>query len=151
MALCVSTLLERTQMHSSCLNLFSSGTCLQKLKRFWFLPPGGRRHRPAQPLTISGDLPFLLVAATAFPNDPRIILAKNLIFLDYSFLIVSFYKNNLGLEPHFGNKSINKDNRASLVAQWLRICLLMQGTRVRALVWEDPTCHGAAGPVSHNC
>ena len=40
---------------------------------------------------------------------------------------------------------------ASLVAQWLRTCLLMQGTRVRALVWEDPTCHGAAGPVSHNC
>ena len=39
---------------------------------------------------------------------------------------------------------------ASLVAQWLRICLLMQGTWVRALVWEDPTCHGAAGPVSHN-
>ena len=28
---------------------------------------------------------------------------------------------------------------ASLVAQWLRIHLPMQGTRVRALVWEDPT------------
>ena len=28
----------------------------------------------------------------------------------------------------------------SLVAQWLRICLPMQGTQVRALVWEDPTC-----------
>ena len=26
----------------------------------------------------------------------------------------------------------------------------MQGTRVRALVWEDPTCHGAAKPGSHN-
>ena len=39
---------------------------------------------------------------------------------------------------------------ASLVAHWLRICLPMQGTRVRALVWEDPTCRGAAGPVSHN-
>ena len=39
---------------------------------------------------------------------------------------------------------------ASLVAQWLRICLLMQGTRVRALVWEDPTCRGATGAVSHN-
>ena len=39
---------------------------------------------------------------------------------------------------------------ASLVAQWLRICLLMQGTQVRALVWEDPTCHGATRPVSHN-
>ncbi|KAJ8783225.1 hypothetical protein J1605_009833 [Eschrichtius robustus] len=40
--------------------------------------------------------------------------------------------------------------RASLVAQRLRICPPMQGTRVRALVWEDPTCHGATGPVSHN-
>ena len=40
--------------------------------------------------------------------------------------------------------------RASLVAQWLRICLPMQGTRVRALVWEGPTCRGATKPVSHN-
>ena len=40
--------------------------------------------------------------------------------------------------------------RASLVARWLRICLLMQGTRVRALVWEDPTCRGATRPMSHN-
>ena len=39
---------------------------------------------------------------------------------------------------------------ASLVAQWLGICLPMQGTRVRALVWEDPTYRGATGPVSHN-
>ena len=39
--------------------------------------------------------------------------------------------------------------RASLVVQWLRICLPMQGTRVQALVWEDPTCRGATGPVSH--
>ena len=48
-------------------------------------------------------------------------------------------------------KFIKKTVRASLVAQWLRIRLPMQGTRVRALVWEDPTCRGAAGPVSHNC
>ena len=41
-------------------------------------------------------------------------------------------------------------NGASLVAQWLRICLTMQGTQVRALVWEDPTCRGATRPVSHN-
>ena len=40
--------------------------------------------------------------------------------------------------------------RASLVAQWLRVRLPMQGTRVRALVWEDPTCRGATKPVSHN-
>ena len=40
--------------------------------------------------------------------------------------------------------------RASLVVQWLRICLPMQGIRVRDLVWEDPTCHGATKPVCHN-
>ena len=39
---------------------------------------------------------------------------------------------------------------ASLVVQWLRICLPRQGTRVRALVWEDPTCCGATRPVSYN-
>ena len=42
------------------------------------------------------------------------------------------------------------DSRASLVAQWLRVRLPMQGTRVRALVWEDPTCRGATKPVSHS-
>ena len=40
--------------------------------------------------------------------------------------------------------------RASLVAQWLSVCLPIQGTRVRALVWEDPTCRRAARPVSHD-
>ena len=43
-----------------------------------------------------------------------------------------------------------KKRRASLVVQWLRIHLLMQGTRIRALVQEDPTCRGAAKPVRHN-
>ena len=38
----------------------------------------------------------------------------------------------------------------SLVAQWLRIHKPMQGTRVQALVWEDPTCRGATKPVRHN-
>ena len=48
-------------------------------------------------------------------------------------------------------KCIKKvDVGASLVAQWLRICLPMQGTRVLALVWEDPTCRGATRPVSHS-
>ena len=38
----------------------------------------------------------------------------------------------------------------SLVAQWLRIHLPMQGTRVRALVREDPTCHRATNPGRNN-
>ena len=38
----------------------------------------------------------------------------------------------------------------SLVAQWIRIRLPMQGTWVQALVREDPTCRGATKPVHHN-
>ena len=56
-------------------------------------------------------------------------------------------------------KSIDTESRsvvdkrewwASLVVQWLRIRLPMQGTRVWALVREDPTCLGTTKPVSHN-
>ena len=39
---------------------------------------------------------------------------------------------------------------ASLVAQWLRIRLPMQGAQVRALVQEYPTCCGATKPVHRN-
>ena len=45
---------------------------------------------------------------------------------------------------------IKKNRGASLVVQWLRICLPMQGTQVQALVWEDPTCCRAAKPMHHN-
>ena len=44
----------------------------------------------------------------------------------------------------------NSGWRASLVVQCLRIHLPMQGTQVRSLVREDPTCHGATKPVHHN-
>ena len=49
-------------------------------------------------------------------------------------------------------KILNKilANQTSLVAQWLRIHLPMQGTRIQALIWEDPTCRGATKPVHHN-
>ena len=36
------------------------------------------------------------------------------------------------------------------MAQWLRIHLPMQGTQVRSLVREDPTCRQATNPVRHN-
>ena len=41
-------------------------------------------------------------------------------------------------------------SETSLVAQCLRICLPMQGTRVQALVLEDTICRGATKPVYHN-
>ena len=38
----------------------------------------------------------------------------------------------------------------SLVAQWLRIHLPVQGAWVWSLVWENPTCHGTTKSVHHN-
>ena len=76
------------------------------------------------------------------------------ILLDVYLLVLEGLPQRRGLAvAHRGDKdtgSRSSGKGASLVAQWLRICLPMQGTRVRALVWEDPTCRGAAGPVSHN-
>ena len=40
--------------------------------------------------------------------------------------------------------------RTSLVEQWLRTCLPMQGIWVQSLVQEDPTCCGATKPMCHN-
>ena len=49
------------------------------------------------------------------------------------------------------NKKHEEENQGtSLAAQWLRIHLPMQGTQVRALVREDPTCCGATKPVCQN-
>ena len=45
----------------------------------------------------------------------------------------------------------DKNYKASLVAQRSGILLPMQGMQVRALVWENPTCRGAARPMCCSC
>ena len=55
-----------------------------------------------------------------------------------------------GGERERERKKENEGVRTSLVAQWLRIRLPMQGTRVWSLVQEVPTCHGGTKPVHHN-
>ena len=58
---------------------------------------------------------------------------------------------NTEIETVIKNLPANKGpGGTSLVEQWLRIHLPMQGTRVQALVREDPTCRGAPKPVHHN-
>ena len=46
--------------------------------------------------------------------------------------------------------TIKDISRVSLVVQWLRIHLAIQGTWVRPRVWEDPTCCEAAKPRHHS-
>ena len=58
--------------------------------------------------------------------------------------------NILGILCFIISRKVKTQPRASLVVQWLRIYLPMQGTQVRALVREDPTCRRATKPVHHN-
>ena len=44
----------------------------------------------------------------------------------------------------------NEQGWTSLMTQWVRICLPMQGTWVWSLIWEDPTCCRTTKPISHN-
>ena len=62
---------------------------------------------------------------------------------------LQFVKSAIAVK-HNKMKLSKKGYGTSLVAQWLRICLPMHGTWVRALVQEDPTCRGATKPVCHN-
>ena len=62
-------------------------------------------------------------------------------FLSSALSTISFHLTNAYFKIPLGT---------SLVAQWLRICLSMQGTWVQSLVWEDPTCRRATKPKRHN-
>ena len=41
--------------------------------------------------------------------------------------------------------------RTSLVVQWVRVCLPVQGAFIASLVWEDSACRRATEPVHHSC
>ena len=111
--------------------LSGHGSRAQPLHGMWDLPGPG--HEPVSPAS-AGRL-----STTAPPGKPW-----------YRTILSDMQRDKME-QPHKSYTEICSKNikRASLVAQWLRVCLLMQGTRVRAPVWEDPTCRGAAGPVSH--
>ena len=64
-----------------------------------------------------------------------------------SFLFLVLSLSGFGIKIKVASKNELKN---SLVAQWLRIHLPMQGAHIQALVREDPTCRGATKPVRHN-
>ena len=140
----------------------------------------GECHRPSQSdlggllsPRFPGPSPSLPASVNGLPIHLEVLLPLTCppTPISKSYLLQSAYGTSPWFRPHhlscldFGPSSsigvfceiicscqplLKKLSRASLVAQWLRICLLMQGTRVRALVWEDPTCRGATRPGSHS-
>ena len=64
-------------------------------------------------------------------------------------IIIPIQRRKVGLGEHTGLNSCpqNSHLRTSLVVQWFKIHLPVQGTRVQSLVQKDSTCHRAAKPM----
>ena len=82
--------------------------------------------------------------------DKHIILDKVWTGLRGGKSLEQFRGLGKGPEERISVQVKERDGGTSLVAQWLRIWLPMQGTGVRSLVQEDPTCRGATKPKHHN-
>ena len=78
------------------------------------------------------------------------ILINTVYFVCASYYIIGIHLIILTFIYTVFMISRNIQFAASLVAQWLRIRLKMQGTQVRSLVREDPICRGATKPMRHN-
>ena len=82
---------------------------------------------------------------------PSLKIARRLVPGQFSFSPVCFCNFFHHFQSWIWNPLLkNPWFWTSLVVQWLRTRLPMQGTRVRYLVQEDPTCCGATKPVCHN-
>ena len=86
---------------------------------------------------------FCLHPVPGIPGEVRIIC---LLCLHDSFIWTFGQKGKSFLSP----EAQSFCSGPSLVVQWLRIYLPMQGTWVHSLVQEDPMCHKATKPVHHN-
>ena len=84
------------------------------------------------------------------PEDLRMILFHVSPELPLQQLIILVTQAKCSREEMTSDKDSKMSCRISLVVQWIRIPLPMQGTWVQALVREDPTCSGTTKPVRHN-
>ena len=91
----------------------------------------------------------LSICCGNFPGSP---VVKTLHFLCFTAGDTGSIPGQRTKIPHAmwcGQKK-KKNLWISLVVQWTRICLPMQGTWVWSLVWEDSTCLRATKPMCHN-
>ena len=93
---------------------------------------------PTDPGEIPSYHPRELFNSQAFPSEMLFINGLDELYIEIRW------------EWNLHTIKSKESSGTFLVVQWLRIRLPMQGTWVRALVREDPTCHGATKPLRHN-
>ena len=113
------------------------------------------------PLPLPGSSPTPPVPCFLLPPLPPSFPSPLVPFPSLSFsVLIPFPFSSSDLRSDFSLNSFIKDClysyrvkkllRTSLVAQWLGIRLPVRGTRVQALVREDPTYRRATKPMRHN-
>ena len=78
------------------------------------------------------------------------LVALEVFWVKYLLYCNSMCQRSVIVTYSMRNFIIKSSLGTSLVVQWLRIHLPMQGTRVQSLVREDLTCRGATKPMCHN-
>ena len=94
-----------------------------------------------------GNLFFFFMGETPSTERYKVLGGKWFFFLKPSIYLHIIFSKGFLKSSYFQLLQSKEWKGASLVAQWLRIRLPVQGTRVPALVREDPTCRGATKPV----
>ena len=94
-------------------------------------------------------LNLILLHLECWSQDKVIRVTRGKNESDYCFLFFFLVSLSFSAEPRMLHLKRCLPG-TSLVAQWLRIRLPMQGTWVRSLVREDPRCRRATKPVHHN-
>ena len=96
--------------------------------------------------------PFLLppeVQCTALSQCPVSLTASAQRLWSRQY-VLSFHQSFFHLIKFLTKWHSIANKGTSLVVQWLRIHLPMQGMWIPSLVWEDSTRHRAAKPMHHN-
>ena len=124
----------------------------------WCEMDGNIPSSPHRNIKVRVPSPFQLNLKVVDPKSclqiPNLVLiCIKSYWLHNSAWLLSEGYHSVWSHTHKGNRICRRFRihcRASLVIQWLRIHLEMQGTLVPSLVQEDPTSCGATERVCHN-
>ena len=117
-------------------------TCERPFITWW----GGARLPNISALIYLGMILLLLLFYCTKKTTCFYLPSSQLLFYNIYF----FFPVKKIVHVHCRKFDLKKELGTSLVVQWLRICLPLEGTWVWALVWEDSTCRRATKPVCHN-
>ena len=124
---------------------------------------GARSHLPNPPPTVLGSRTVSHASSLQHKGEPpgpryfiiqcHLVSSSSRLFLKFTHpklsLVFHCQMNNTSIKYYYWFILKKSMHGTSLVVQWLRMHLPMQGTLVWSLVWEDSTCPWATKSENH--